>query len=1080
MAITKFFVKSFGLKPAEGVKFTLLFFHSFFLGLFIAFYFVPANSVFIQYHGSESLPIAYIVSGIAGYLVSFIYSYLRKKVGNRKLFLGAVAFMFLVTLFARISLVFGNPEISSFFVFVWAWPFISLVGIVSGGLALQFLNLIQVKRLYGLVNMGSVIASILGYMAIPMLLTVLNHPYDLLYIGNAGLIVAVFILLSLFRRVDCDSMYSEEDDDEDTQKSNDKKSSIFKNKYITLIFTSAVISMIIIYIVDFSFLSSVNVQKTLFPSPESVSNYLSYVYGGLKIGEMIISYYSSRLLSNYGVKLGLTILPISITLIVASAAVVGLTLGVATILFLVLMTINKSMERILRRGLDDPAFNVLYQPLPSDQKMEVQTKVGMVMQGATALAGIALLAMNFVLKTETSYRLEYFPLMLLPFLILWVIVASRLYIAYKGQLKQILLDMGKNRKRKSSRYVYGSELLTRNFKNNNEQAVEMSVSLLSETNPRIIEPYAANLLGMPNNNIKTAILRKIDTSWRPRILNTVKKIYISDKSKDIRQLALNVKEILDYSELPETVDDDTVQTLLESNRFEDKLLLQKLIIKKIIPVSDELLKNLLNYDNKIIKTATIHIIGKYKFNDFMHELVALIESDEYYHVCGDALLTTGDKALDQLNTYFHNHAQRDVLRRIIEIFAKIGSTKAKKILLSHINYPDRIIQHEIITALSFCKYQAKDSDFPVVKAKLEETIENILWIYACIIDIEEQRNTLKLMQAIDLDREISFEMLFKLLSFMYAPRIINLIRKNIIGQNTIFALEIIDNFISQDIKQLINPLFDEIPISQKIKKLNDIFPQKKMSFYNRLNEIVTQDYNKLSLWTVSKAIEVIGKLHSKVKISNDRDNQNRNYNDVNVWTQENIAKILHKIKRSEIPDEVFVCLFHSDEIVYSTAAKVIFDENPIKCAEYLEKMSEPKQEMLSELNHNGFLLADKIKLLKKNPMFFTVPENFLAELARLTTIKFINKDESISAYNKKGNSVVIIIVKGSLQTTDHNGDVIHFNKNDIIIPGINIHKSVKELTAYKPTNTILIDKYDYFNTLLDCTSIINYVLGSMS
>lgn len=1078
IGVTKFFIKSFGLKQNEGVKFTLLFFHSFFLGLFIAFYFVPANAVFIQYHGSERLPLAYIISGVAGYLISSIYSFLQKKLGNKLIFMGSVIFMLLITFVARISLLFGNPHISSFLVFIWAWPFISLVGMVSGGLALEFLNLIQVKRLFGLVNMGSVIASILGYLTIPLLLKVLGHSYDLLFFGNAGLLAAVFILLTLYKKVV--SVNQKETTNKQSSKNKTKYFDLIKNKYFLLIFSSATISMMVIYIVDFGFLSSVNVQKDLFPTPDSVSNYLAFVFGGLKIAEMVISYFSSRLLSKYGVKLGLTILPISITIIVAMASVVGLTLGVATIAFLILMTLNKSMERVLRRGLDDPAFNVLYQPLPTGQKMSIQTRVGMIMQTSIAFAGIALFLINLVLKTDSGYKLEYFPIILLPFLVLWITVARRLYLAYKGQLKQILLDIGRKRKRESARYVYGSEFLTKKFKMFNEKVVEMSVSLLSETNPRVMEPYASSLLNMRNKNIKTAILSKIDASWRPRIVNSVKKIYISDKSQTIRQLALKVKNTLDYSELPKTVEKNELERLINSNLYEDKLLLQKLLIKGIIPFDDEILIKLLNDENKIIKTAAINLVSQCKSNNFINKLVKYVESDEYYHICGEALLTTGDKALDELNKYFKQKASKTILLRIIEIFAKIGSTKAKSILLSHINYPDRRVQHEIIAALYFCKFQASDTEIGIVKKKLEDIIGNIMWIYACIVDIESERNTLKLMQAIDVDREINLEILFKLLSFMYEPRIINLIRKNIIGQNTIFAIEIIDNFINQDIKQLITPLFDDISVSQKIRKLNHLYPQTKLSFYNRLNEIVIQDFDKLGVWTVSKAIELIGKLHNKVKESQEKDDNSHNYNDISVWLKTNVDKILHKIRRSEIPDEVFVCLFHTDEIVYSTAAKVIFEENPMKCSEYLQNMSEKKQMLLHDLSNKGYLLTDKIKFLKKHSMFFRVPENYLAELAKLTTIELVAKDSEISILDENDHEKVIIITKGELEAIDYHDKIVEFGKNDVIMPGINLHKSIKILKAVSQTSTIVISKYDYFNKMLDETEIIQHVFDSIS
>ena len=103
-----------------------------------------------------------------------------------------------------------------------------------------------------------------------------------------------------------------------------------------------------------------------------------------------------------------------------------------------------------------------------------------------------------------------------------------------------------------------------------------------------------------------------------------------------------------------------------------------------------------------------------------------------------------------------------------------------------------------------------------------------------IEDLEDEKNTLKLIQALDLERQNNLEQLFLLLSFIYEPRIIALIQKNIIGKNTIFALEIIDNFFSQDIKQLVSPLFDDMSAIQKIKKLSHFFPQEKFSSGDRL------------------------------------------------------------------------------------------------------------------------------------------------------------------------------------------------------------------------------------------------------
>ncbi len=166
--IKSFFLETVNIKREEVPLIKLLFFHSFFLGFFISFYFVTANSQFIEHFGSSQLPLAYMVSGAVGYLMSVVYSYFQKKVKSETLFLGATAFMGIIAIIARFDVEFIPVKLMSFFVFIWAWPFISLVGTVTGAFSLRLLDLIQVKRLFGIINLGGVSAAILGYMLIPV------------------------------------------------------------------------------------------------------------------------------------------------------------------------------------------------------------------------------------------------------------------------------------------------------------------------------------------------------------------------------------------------------------------------------------------------------------------------------------------------------------------------------------------------------------------------------------------------------------------------------------------------------------------------------------------------------------------------------------------------------------------------------------------------------------------------------------------------------------------------------------------------------------------------------------------------
>jgi len=1067
--VSRFLVKSLELKENEVTIFWLLFFHTFFLGLFIAFYFVSSNSVFIKDYGSGELPLAYITSGIVGYLSTSIYSGLQKKVKSKFLFLGALIFMLLITILGRLGTNFVDTKLLSAFVFVWAWPFISLVGIETGGLALKFLDLIQVKRLFGLFNMGGVLAAILSYLAIPLLKTVTSDLYNFFYISIFGLIVSIILLIVMYRK------FPGTDKKNVSIKKTEVTTSfkaIIKDKYFIWIFISVILSMTMIYITDFGFLSSVKTQIKI----EDVPQYLALVYGGLKIGELIISYFSPRILSNYGVKLGLTILPIVSTVIIAIALITSL-IWANPVVFLVLMTLNKAFERILRRGLDDPAFNILYQPLPNEDKLAVQTKVGVVMQFSITIAGVFLFLTNKIFSTSSADLLKFFPLLFLPILLLWVFSSRKLYLAYKAKIRQILVDISKEKRRDTAKFQFGDDLLRKKLTKETSNLSALSVTILSETNPKLFEAYASNLLEDTDDLIvKKSILKNIDPTWRSRIKKSVDKMLEGNLPHDVHKLAVRASNNLDYSDIKSILDEEVAE-LLKSNSTSDKIKLIKYIFKGKYNADEQLILKLLDDNEKIVKTCAINLVGRIKTPILIEKLVGLIKFPEYFHISAAVLLEIGDKVLPELDKYFDENAPKDVLLRVIEIYAKIGSTPAKQLLIKYLNYPDREIQLEIIWSLFFCKFQAVDNEVEVVKAKLNEIVENILWLYATINDIENEKNTLKLFLALDVEKQFNLEILFQLLSFLYEPRIITLIEKNIIGKNTIFALEIIDNFFSQDIKQIIAPLFDDITSLQKIKRLNKYFPQTKKSFEDRLRNIIIRDYNKLDTWTVAKAIELLGRLHKKQISKKSQTSAIRDYTDIDLWTKEKIDDILDKIRRSEMPDEIFVALYHKEELIYSTAAKIIHEENPIKCFDYLINMSSEKQLLMNTLSNNGQLITDKVKLLKRHPLFFNVPENLIVKIAKLVKVKEVKKNEEVFIEYKKRTDDVVIVIQGALVYNKDKEDETYFFKDDIIIRGTNIDQNANSLTTKKDATLLLINRFEYFNLLLSEKEILRHIFS---
>ncbi len=1082
----------------DFTKIVLLFAFSFALGLFVAFYFVPSNSEFLENVGTTYLPFAYLLAGVAGYISTYAYSYIQKNAKNSKyLFFGAIIFMLLISLISRFGLTIFEiyerdvsieeyryyQKLLSFFVFIWAWPIIALVAIVTGGLVIRLLNLIQVKKYFGIINIGGIIASIIGYFLIPLFLKSLSHQYDLIIIGTIGLVISFIVVIIIFKKFpDSPKEVKAEEISEETEIQDKSLWGLLRKRFFVFIILSATLSTIAIYISDYAFLVTIKNHEHIFSDKKQVALFLSIVFGALKVGELLLSILSSRLLSRWGVKLGLVIMPISIATLMILAYLSETIFGITSIAFLAFITLNKSLERILRRGLDDPAFNVLYQTLPERQKLFVQTRIGVVMQLSIAIAGGILLLITKLLTEDGVFKLNYFPLMVLPIIVFWGFVTFRLYNAYKEKLRQILAEKKMFKIELTGEEVFGSQILEKYLLGEDINAAKFSIVVLAQTYPRSLEAYANFLLKVDDRLIRKMILKNIDPTYNKRISNTIEQIgnNIDFKERELHKLILTSLFHLDYTEI-NSITQKELETFINSDIYREKIKLTKYLFKNEMENDEPIILRLLEEEDKAIKLAAIKIASKRKTKLLLIKLVEIFKNPEYNNLLINIFVEIGNDIIPVIDKYFDEKADNTILLKIIEIYAKIGFNVAENYLISHINYPDREVQRAVIIGLSYCEYTANQETTPIIKNKIVEISENILWLLVSIKDIESQKNTLKLMQSLDLEKENTFELLFYLLSFIHPPETIDLIKTNIIGENTIFALEIIDNFIAKDIKHVIIPLFDKITVKQRIKKLMPYFYVPELEFNERLKDIILKDYKKVDIWTQTKALELFGKLLKKNGNDATEEKIIVQYDDNTTWTEENARNILKLINKDDIPDEIFVTLYHNSELIYSTAAKIIYEHSPIMCINYLKNMSANKQKLIDVLRQteSAGVLSDRVKLLKRIFLFYTVPEKSLVKLAALVNTSRKKKGDKIFFKNNNGSEDIILLIKGSIIYSDKKTGDTAFMKNDVIIKGLQVPQSVEELTVDKAAHVGFINRFEYFNLLVNDKQIIHHLFDRM-
>ncbi len=1081
--LDKYFKNKYKLKNEDFDKLKLLFYFSFFLGFFIAFYFVPANSQFLQNFGHKELPFAYIISGLVGTVVIWIYSNIQTKFKTKFLFTTAIFIMLLISLLSRFflfvlekNLLHLTPSETavykkylSFFVFIWAWPFIAFVATITGGLAVRLLNLLQVKKFYGLINLGGVIAAIISYFSISLLIKILHHHYDLILIGSAGLIAAIYLVIYIYKKFPDDGNVSK------TQ-GNDESLKIFrllKNKFVFFIFLTALLSAITIFIVDYGFLITIKSQDKLFGNEAAVAGFMSIVFAALKIGEFIISILSGRILSRWGLKIGLTFLGITTAFIFTLSFISAEIFTAASFLFLGFITANKMLERIIRRGIDDPSFNVLYQALPENQKLFIQTRVGVAQQMAISFAGIALIIINKLITSNAgSFRLNLYPLYVLPILILFIISAFRLYNAYKKRIHQILAEKKLFAFEYKEKDVFALDILQKNILSEDKTTYKFSALVLSETNPRALEVYSSFLLKIDDRLLRKIILMNIDSTYNPKIIKTIEQVgdQIGFKDRELQKIIFQALFNLDYSDLKQDIDFQEVEQLVNSSNTRDKINAIKYLVSHKFDKDPLLISKLLQENDRQIKLAAIKLASRRKAPELWAQLVELLKHPLYNNMIVSILVEIGEDILIHLNNFWEKTTDPIVIEKIIQIYAKIGTRKAQRLLIRHLDYPDRHIQDVIIDALYYSDFRSMEDTKAIIKGKIKEIVENIVWIYVSIKDVAREKNTLKLVQSLDLERINKLEQLFKLLSFIYKPEIIDLIKTNIIGENTIFALELIDNFIEPDLKHLLLPLFEPISLGQKLKRLKPFFYQKPMDFPKRLVDIVLKDYSKIDNWTQAKALELLGRMLKNKQI---RDFDFSKISYPQAWNEQTAKEIYSRLEPCVLRD-IVVAVYNPDTLVFSTAVKFLFKNYPDLTEKIFKHLPEKKKIVLEKLKQDKDLLIDTIKKLKRIYLFFTVPEKSLLHIARIVREHHLDIGEEAVFFDENHNELIYLVVKGIVKA-----DKEEFNRNVLIIRGLNVSAKIKKLQIKKKATLLSFDRFKFFNLLATDREIIKHLFNQM-
>jgi hypothetical protein len=402
------------------------------LGIFISYFFVFVNALFISEIGTSKLPMAYLTSGIGGLFITWAFNSAEKKWGFAKastvfgLFFALVMFLIWYAYIQGLYLYYVV-----FFAYAWFWVSSNFTALVFWKLPSNIFNLEENKKYNGIISSGEGISAIISYLSVPALLTLDFFTRDkFLLISFMGILAFSGITYFLGRGIVVKAPVKNV---ADNQVSSDSNKNLVKERYFQLIFLSILLSVVIQFVIDFCLME---VSANQMSDPLELAKYFSFIFGGMRVLELILkSFVSKFLIKEYGVFISLSslIFALGFTTIIGISTYFTGYLG----LILIVASLGKVFERSLYRSLYAPTINLLYQAYPMAKRSLTQNYAdGFGRTFGQLVAAVFIFGISFI----AGFELKVLSLLVLVLvvLIVWLFVSKKLIFYYREELFNIL------------------------------------------------------------------------------------------------------------------------------------------------------------------------------------------------------------------------------------------------------------------------------------------------------------------------------------------------------------------------------------------------------------------------------------------------------------------------------------------------------------------------------------------------------------------------------------------------------------------------------------------------------------------
>ena len=700
--------------------------------------------------------------------------------------------------------------------------------------------------------------------------------------------------------------------------------------YIFILSCFIIISVFTATFVEYLFLTTLNTQ---FSNQRELTNFLSF-FGGLVVvfSFLIQVFLNDLILERLGLQKSLLIVPALIFIIMFLSILSEIIFPQSTQLVFfvfIMLSVNHLFVTSLRDALEFPTVKYYFFVLPTSIRFTEQNRVdGIVRLIGLSLAGLLITTTDQVYRIKVVIVEEYYVLIILT--VLWYFINNRLFSKYQKTLQTAL---------KSS-------------------------FISSDHSNYLIETY---------NRFSQIFKSKV---YFTQFFQSFSPTTCIDSDREILKLA-KVKSI------QKDLYHKDVSKRLEALQF---------IKRNPTPQHLEYLKRFFFDPHPRVKRLAFRTAAELNYTDALPILGEYLDKPFYANAIFEAFVSFSDLALFYLERLFMTKSSQATLKKLVAIMGLIGTAKAIEWLKQKIHYINKEINHEIIRQLALMNQTLADDQKVWIKNQINEQIIDLVRLIYLLDHLKYSSKLDDLYRAIKPTIRMNHEYIFNMLSIIYDPSSIKLIKINYFSgtpDNISYALELLDLTIEDDIKSLVLPALAHYTSSQKrIKKL-----QAKYGI-NLLN--LNEDYNFWRLlfninsreghWIIILGLEYYLTCHPKPPIS----------------------------------ESALALIQHPMYYIAETATWVCTKIDPVATEKITASLSQRRSKLIHhalnlkyQFSDLPFLKREQVKWLQRSPLFANIEAFVLLLIADESEL--IKWDtENVAIDNETFQEYIYILVKGKL------------------------------------------------------------------